>query len=131
MEREVSWTIESATAWRLAALADGWTEEPTYVGQPVEQDSTLERGGFKVHLSARPPAREGLRPWAGVSVWGPDGLTIPAPEVYDFAEMERHLRICGECGKEGDTVRLGFANRVCPDCWTKLAPTVERQGWAE
>ena len=44
-------------------------------------------------------------------------------------DLIARTRICFNCNKTGDTVRVGFAGRVCPACRVELAPELEGPGW--
>lgn len=116
-----------ARAFRDAAIADEWEAKPLYEGGEIEQAVQLTRDEWVIHIYLRSETD------CGVSIWGPDRLAVyyPDSEPYDFEELERRLYICSVCGAEGETVRLGFAGRVCPACRKELAPTVEFRGWAD
>jgi len=107
-----AWTLEAVTAWREAALADGWTQSQTYAGWPVEQRATLTRDGWIALVSA-----DG---WASVAAYGPDRCVVRVPTVYSWEALQEEQLICSECFTRGPTVRLVFATRVCPDCRTRL-----------
>lgn len=122
-------------AWRLAALADGWQQVPTYRGESVERAATLTKDGFKALLINRPsgperPDGSGFTGEVQLNVWGPDGLAVLVPKVYDFAALTENLQRCEFCQQVVEkTVRIGWAGRACPPCREKHAPEIERPGW--
>lgn len=115
--------VERITRWIEAAYTAGWSMRRTYDNEPIEQACTLERDGWKAMAFLRPNN-------VSLSVWGPDGLAIALTKEYDEQRLQAALRICSRCGTEDvETVRLGFAGRVCAPCRVKHAPDVERPGW--
>lgn len=48
-------TVE-INAWREAAIADGWSAEPTYKTEPIERAMRLKRDGYVVQTITRAPA---------------------------------------------------------------------------
>lgn len=113
-------------AWREAALADGWTHEPIYKNEAEETAMQLDKEGFHAQVYLRENPSDFC-----LAVWGPDRLAIEPPVVYNFEGIKRLVNVCEKCSKEGPTVRLAFANRVCPDCRKKFAPTYEAPGWCD
>jgi|GEM_PF-3222612 len=140
--QNVGWDLARVTAWRDAALADGWAARPTYttvsggVGESAERACTLTRDGFTVQVVTRPAGkdRQGYATPvdASIAAWGPDGLAIELDSpTYSMTALQRSLTRCGYCEAEGPTTRLGFAGRACPECRTVLAPKIEHRGWAD
>ena len=130
-------SLEEVRRWRAAALADGWSVEPTYKHAPVEQAANLNRDGFHVLLIARP--KESKPAWmtspkdeASLAVWGPDGLAISVDPGtgYSMAALQAGLRTCGYCMQaDRDTRRVGFAGRCCSECLPAVHKRVEFPGW--
>ena len=130
--------IESVRRFRDAAVADGWSIQPTYVStpgnvnEPQEQAASLEKDGFRMQVLARP---SGCFPHlkkdsSVISIWGPDGLAIVPPEIYDFPEIKRGLEHCNNCGKNRvKTQRYSFAGRCCAECRPEMARAHEYSGW--
>lgn len=118
--------------WVKDAIADGWLAEPTYKGEDIDNATRLMKEGFIVLAIDRVEKKQ---PWGitpaqqSVHVWGPDGLAIDPPETYSMEELKRKLRICGYCGKEGPTKRIGFAGRTCDECHAKNVSRIEYPGW--
>lgn len=124
--------ILKAIAWREAALADGWTIEPTYQQhEPMETAFKMHRDGFLVQGLARPPSATMLGT-GEIHCWGPDGLAIHAGEIYDFAALQADLRICHNCAKaDVDTMRYSFAGRCCAECLPEMRRVHEQPGWCD
>ncbi len=122
--------IPHALAWRDAAVADGWSMRPTYQQESVERAWRLERDGFVVSGITRSPEAEGDMPTVSIHIWGPDGLVIKAPGVYDFAALVAGTRTCAACGAtDVDTQRFSFAGRCCAACRPEMARLHEQPGW--
>jgi len=126
--------IEAVTAWREAAIADGWTSEPTYGDREPEQSAARLRHpeGFVAQTIARefPPERSRYRYSASVNVWGPDGMSVIPPNTYDMAAIRGALRTCENCrATDVDTVRFSFAGRCCQKCRPAMAAKFEYPGW--
>lgn len=121
-----------ARAWCAAAVADGWTIEPTYPGhEPVETAWRLSRAGFSVQGLSRPEA-DRMTPCASVHIWGPDALQIKPPPVYDWDAIVRGSRTCTACGAQDvDTQRYSFAGRCCAACRPEMARQHEQGNWTE
>lgn len=128
--------IERARAWRDAAVADGWSIEPTYPNnEGADRACRLKREGFVAQIITRettkPEAK--YRYEASVSVWAPDDMTIVPPDVYDWAEVRGAATACNQCGKGNlapeDMHRYGFAGRCCTDCLPAMRAKHERPGW--
>lgn len=118
--------------WVKDAIADGWHAEATYKNEDIESATRLTKDGFTVLALDRQERKErwGTIPASkDVSVWGPDGLAIMPGDVYSMEDLKRKLRICGYCGKEGPTKRIGFAGRTCDECHAKNVSRVEYPGW--
>lgn len=111
-------TLEDARAWREAAIRDGWTITPLYHGADIDRSARLTKRGFVALIID-----------GSLIMWGPDGLAIEVPRQYSWIAIVAGLSVCEKCGREGKTVRLGFAGRVCPECRNRLAPKVEYRGW--
>ena len=126
----------AACAFRDAAVADGWSIKPTYQSEPVERASHLKKDGFMMSMLTRSEAT-GKMPgkWkyeADICIWGPDGLTIGAPEKYDFATIQAGMTTCNSCGKTGvETQRYSFAGRCCAACRPAMAKKHEYAGWTD
>lgn len=115
--------------YQAALLADGWQASAIYKrAEHKEYDparsAKFERDGFIVTFYSKADSLSDAR-----YAYGPDSLALKLPSSYDFAQMQANLRLCEECGAVGNTVRLGFAGRVCSACHAKLAPIVEYPGW--
>lgn len=111
----------SVEQFRDAAVADGWSIAPTYPShEPAEQAATLNRDGFIMMVLARPKSGGNTGNWtcsASVHIWGPDGMAIPPPPLYDWAKISAGVTTCGYCGAHPvKTERVGFAGRACPTC---------------
>ena len=119
--------------WRNAAVADGWSIEPTYEHEPQEHAFRLRRDGFVVQGLARPiPGPHGTTPAPQISIWGPDGLAIDPPETYDIEKIRRGAETCGSCGAYPvKTERVAFVNRCCAACAPDQRARLETPGWAE
>lgn len=116
--------------WRDAAVADGWAIEPTYAHEPQEQAFRLRRDGYVIQGLARPAHPEWGMPAPSIYIWGPDGLAIEPPLVYDSAAILRGVETCSKCHAHPvETERVGFAGRYCAPCATIVRPQIERPGW--
>lgn len=121
-------------AFRDAAITDGWNARPTYKIEGQDRACTLERDGFTIMLISRADAtREGkMLYFASISIWGPDGLAIEPPTEYSFDEIRARVRWCSECGEKNvDTMRVGFAGRVCSKCLPAAKKKHEYPGWCD
>lgn len=125
--------LEAVREWVKAAVADGWSIEPTYQTEPQESAATLDKNGFRAMVLMRDRGENHDRRYryeAKVSAWGPDGLAINVPARYDFTLIEKAVRRCGQCGRENvDTQRVGFAGRVCAPCLPEARKKHEYPGW--
>jgi hypothetical protein len=121
--------INEVRAWVAAAVADGWTIEPTYGDhESVERAARLTRDGFV----AQALMRDDLPPIVGAALylWGPDGLAILTPRTYSFDSLVAGLRVCSKCrARNVDTQRVGFAGRVCATCLPATQKVAEFPGW--
>jgi hypothetical protein len=122
----------AALQWRDDAVRDAWSIEPTYGdSESVDRAWRLSRDGFSVQGISR--LYEPGRKWAAeasIHIWGPDGLAIKTPSLYDFAEIEAGLTTCEACGAKGvKTQRVAFANRCCTACVPAQRKELERHGW--
>lgn len=112
------------------AVDDGWNSEPTYTHEGISSAATLTREGFKIMVLARTLTESRFRYQANVSIWGPDGLGIRPPELYNFEHIKEGLRVCNECGEaDVDTFRYSFAGRACKDCLPAMKKNFEGRGW--
>lgn len=125
--------VAACTRWREAAAADGWAVRAAYQGEELERAWTAERDGFKVLGIARGELRHGARlATATLSIWGPDGMAISPPPVYDWDAIQRGAATCLECEAHPvETQRVGFVGRYCRPCADRLRPSIERQGWCD
>lgn len=124
-------TIDKAIAWRIAALADGWSNEPTYQHEAIDRASTLRKDGFIAQIIARPEDKV-FKPIGSIAIWGPDGLAIDIDNEYNWDKIQANLRLCMDC-KRGDveTQRVGFAGRVCVECLPAARKRDEYAGWSD
>lgn len=128
--------LDHVTSYRLAAVSDGWKQEPTYPGhESIEQAASLERDGWKMHVICRPTElnrrHQTIRCSASIHIWGPDGLAVNVPLSYDWAELQDGLRACTVCkAVDVDTHRVGFAGRVCASCLPEQRRRIETPGWS-
>ena len=120
--------LAACDAWRDAAEADGWTIEPTYSSELLTRAATLKREGYVAMVLTRDYPNGHIE--AHVSVWGPDGLAIIAGFPYSWADVVAGASACSECGAAPvETVRVGFAGRVCKACRPAVAKVAEFPGW--
>lgn len=113
-ERDKARTI--VETWRDAAIADGWTFNPTYAHEDVNRAMTLQillASGlkigttslnrlFKTHVISRPNVLEG-KDWSlgdgTINVFGPDDLQIKVPLIYPGKQyFVDALVTCQYCG---------------------------------
>lgn len=139
-EREVQMKVlANAVLWRENAVADGWSIEPTYPasldpngnkGEDVNRAATLKREGFLAMVFTRTYPSGHIE--ASVSVWGPDGLALPAFVEYSWDALVAGQRTCLECGAtDVDTQRVNFAGRVCATCLPEARKRTEKPGWCD
>lgn len=125
--------IEGVRQYVADATADGWSIEPTYATESIERAAHLRREGFVMSIIARDDRNEKGRRFmfsAQVNIWGPDGLAITPPRLYDFDEIKARARTCNNCGaKDAETTRYSFAGRCCANCLPEMRATHEKPGW--
>lgn len=122
-------------AWRDAAVADGWTIEPTYPKtETVDQAAKLHRDGWVALVLTR--GREGSphsHRWyyeAQVSVWAPDSLAVRPGDVYSWEALQAATRSCNNCNAtEVKTFGYSFAGRCCEACLPAMRLQHEYPGW--
>jgi hypothetical protein len=120
---------KAAVLFREAAIKDGWNHEPTFPTEPESRHATLERDGFKCHILTRRNVGS-FRYRAEVSIWGPDGLAITPPKVYDWDKIKAGIKRCNYCKKDNvPTQRVGFTGRCCDKCLPSIQKKVEYPGW--
>ena len=128
--------MQWAQDWRDAAIADGWSHEPTYNSEPEDRACQMSRDGFVAQILTRDiikPAGKWLYE-ADVHVWAPDRLAIDVPrgEAYDWNVLVDRIRTCPACKRtDVDTVRVFFAGRCCADCASALREKMEQPGWCD
>lgn len=130
--------LESVQQWRDTAVRDGWSIEPTYQSEPVTRAAQLKREGYSILLLTRHPLEMNGKPhpkWhneSKISIWGPDGLAIKPPASYSWDAIVKASRVCSACKAEDvDTVRVGFAGRVCAACLPGQRKKIETPGWCD
>lgn len=124
--------IASVREFVAAAVADGWSIEPTYPShETAEQACRLRRDGYvALCLMRELPAGGRWRFNTCVHLWGPDRLAITPPYPYDFAAIQAGLRTCLSCGRaDVDVQRAGFAGRYCAICLPAERKAQEYPGW--
>lgn len=122
-------SLNTALAWKQAAIQDGWVVSPTYRFESVETAATLNKDGFHASVITRPQSRN-LNPCGRVSVWGPDGLCIELSKEYNWEQIKSGVTTCPYCKATGvATERVGFAGRCCATCLAMVRPQVEFAGW--
>lgn len=97
-------TFEEIEKWKDDAIIDGWLCQPL-----TNKNVKLEKDGFSIMIYLSTKNKRILG-------WGPDALAIQIPKIYSFDFLIQDLSICSICGKKGKTVKLNFADRVCPEC---------------
>lgn len=122
-----------ALQFRDAAVADHWKIEPLYDHESVDSAAKLTREGFVCHVMNRehsPPCKYKYE--VAISLWGPDGMVVIPPYVYSWEAIQKGLRHCHVCqADDRDTVRAGFATRVCGDCVVETRKRLEFPGWCD
>lgn len=123
--------LTAVAQWRDAAVADGWSIEPTYGdSEPVERAARLTREGWVVQVLSRESTEAGKKHCAEISVWTPDGLAVKTPAFYSMGDLIARTRWCSRCkAADVDTQRVGFAGRVCEACIESARKEVETPGW--
>lgn len=125
--------LQAAVAWWEAARADGWTSTPLYPKFEAETAAAeITKLCFKGHVLMR---RKDSGKWhfeAQIHLWGPDGLTIAAPNVYDWEKVIAGMLTCNACGATPvETHRYSFAGRCCAECLPEMRAKHERPGWTD
>lgn len=128
-DREAMMTREEIETWRKAVLDDGWVIEPVYPDESIDTYCRLSREGFVANVMLRTETDFG-GPMHNLHIWGSDGLAI-RPKSYSWKELQESLQVCSICGVIGPTVRLAFANRVCPKCRALHVDKYEYPGWCD
>ena len=130
--------VQVVHRFREAAIADGWSAQPTYEGhETVERAARLYREGFQLQLLSRAPTGKPFENFyhASISAWGPDGLAIETPgngEYPGFAFFIAGTKRCAKCERgDVETVRVGFAGRYCRECAPEARKRFETPGWTE
>ena len=115
--------FDKGTRWIESCVGDGWSKLSVY---PFSSSETvkLERDGFVIHVYDQHSLGGG-----SVAAWGPDKLCLELPDEYDWEAIQAAVSLCSECDYIGVTVRLGFAQRVCPKCRARLIDKYEYPGW--
>lgn len=120
--------------WRRAAEADGWSIEATYEGEPLEQAWRARRDGYQVLGIARPENAhtKGTLPVATLAIWGPDGLAISPPPIYDWPAIQLGAQTCMGCDAAPvPTERVAFVGRYCATCAPLERAKQEKPGWCD
>jgi hypothetical protein len=126
--------FEAVEQYVADAMADGWSIIPTYGDENVDRAATLNRDNFVMMIINR-SAANGKKPgrWRSeshISIWGPDGLSIPPPRIYDWDTIVAAQTKCSVCGSSGvETKRYGFAGRCCEACLPRMQAKHEYLGW--
>lgn len=131
----------AVVAWRTAALADGWTLENVYEIEPAQSYGKIAKEGFTGHVCARvttemqaiyPHHRSKWKYEAQIHLWGPDGLAIKSPDVYNWNVIIGNSHTCSACGAVVvKTFRYGFAGRCCEACLPAMRAQHEQPGWCD
>lgn len=125
-------TRQQIIAFREAAKADGWKEEPTYRPETIDEDSTLRRQGWTIIVTVRPPTKHMPDGVNYLHIWAPDNLAIRVPETYSVDALVAAMRECLECGaKDVNTYQVGFAGRCCKACLPAARAKYEYPGWTK
>jgi hypothetical protein len=123
--------INEVSAFREAAIADGWEAQPGSAAELIEDYAHLSKEGFKMHTMSRRLVNSKFKFQASVHIWGPDGWAIGLlGPIYNWDEIKAGVRRCNECGAEDvETERYSFAGRCCAGCRPKMAAQHERGNW--
>lgn len=123
--------FQAVLAWKAAAIADGWSHEPTYKNHEGEDRAcSLKKQGWHASVISRIHQGRKCRYEAAISVWGPDHLQIRVPNIYNWQELQDALKRCHHCGASPvDTFRIAFAGRGCKECADKANANLPRN-WA-
>jgi hypothetical protein len=124
---------QAVVDYREAAIADGWSCEPTYGrDESMERAAKLKRDGFVMHVISRVGTPGTFKYEAQVTIWGPDGLQINPSKVYDWQAIQAAVKTCNSCGRVGvETKRYSFAGRCCDDCLPAMQKKHEYAGWTK
>lgn len=116
--------VQTVEEFVAAARADGWAaEQPQHAGVVK-----LQKQGFVLQVILRTDGS--MNPQFGV--WGPDGLGLRVPDVYDWEALQRNLRRCNFCdAADVEVFRVGFAGRCCEKCLPEQRKRLEFPGWAD
>lgn len=108
--------IAKVLAFRDAAMADGWSSEPTYAHEDEMRAFRLRRDGFLLQCLARPEDKDSVGVGT-INGWGPDGMAIDVGETYDWDAIKRSAETCQYCKAfPVKTERVAFAGRACQTC---------------
>lgn len=133
-EGEVRLTKDQIVKWKADAIADGWELTPTYQHESVDRACSLRRDGYHAMLLTRDPidGHWDTNPEYTIHCWCPKGIALQVPAIYSFAALVANQHVCGECGQvRSQTRRVGFANRVCDECYPKAKAQYEKPGWCD
>lgn len=123
--------LDAAYAWRDAAVSDGWFLTQTYASEDVDRSFTLTKDGFKVSGITRTDLSN--RKWkyeVSINGWGPDGMVIKLPKIYDGEIIKKGINHCNYCNADNvKTERVGFAGRCCANCIGAQRAISEKPGW--
>lgn len=119
--------VLAARLFRLSALTDGWAPDR----EVVDCFDRLEREGWKLFVVARENGLDHRYKFtAKISIWGPDGLQVRPPALYDWETLQLLLRRCNLCGAtDVQTQRYSFAGRCCVNCLDEARRVTEKPGW--
>ena len=124
--------LERVQAFRDAAVADGWTIEPTYPNESVDRACRLRREGYVIGILTRRSTGPRWRFEAKTSGWCPRGIAIDLPDEYDWHRIQANARQCPVCkARDVETVRVVFANRACLNCAPALREKLETPDWCD
>ena len=63
-------------------------------------------------------------------MWGPDGMQVVVPVIYDATKLIAGLRACLYCdAQDVPTQRVSFAGRCCATCFSEQKRIQEYPGW--
>lgn len=114
------------------AIEDGWDISQTYEHESIDRACRLQKEGYLISFIIRPKENSKLNNVLSVSGWADDRLVISVPQVYSWSDIINAKSKCNYCTKEGvETVRVGFAGRICKECESTVKPKVEFPGWTD
>lgn len=123
--------LEAANAFIQSAISDGWDIKQSYPSESIDRACKLTKDGFVISAIRR----EGVGKWkyeVSLHAWGPDGLCIKLPMVYNSETFLKAEITCGVCKKEVEkTYRYSFAGRACADCIPEARKKHEQPGWCD